>query len=199
MGKPKDPDYWKKWRAEHPEYRERERARTAARKRTPEQRRAERRRGSEKAAEAVQRAQRRREKHRPVEAAYRKRQGPAALYEQWKATIRDNPTRYAEWKAKKNWRQTQKKAQRHMDRAREIAAEFIKPDGRDSLDDGRFEECASIALVAIHEWRNMPAYREKMARERIEEFLDRWRDDSYFTRSYDDDAHEGMRAILGLE
>jgi hypothetical protein len=30
-GRPKDPDYWRKWRAAHPAYRARERARSAAR------------------------------------------------------------------------------------------------------------------------------------------------------------------------
>ena len=34
MGKPRDPDYWRKWRAAHPDYRERERQRLAARDRT---------------------------------------------------------------------------------------------------------------------------------------------------------------------
>ena len=33
MGKPKDPEYWKKWRAQHPEYRERERQRMKRRER----------------------------------------------------------------------------------------------------------------------------------------------------------------------
>ena len=31
MGRPRDPDYWKLWRAAHPEYRARERLRAAAR------------------------------------------------------------------------------------------------------------------------------------------------------------------------
>lgn len=31
MGRPKDPGYWRKWRAAHPEYRKRERARSKAR------------------------------------------------------------------------------------------------------------------------------------------------------------------------
>jgi len=32
MGRPKDPDYWRRWRAEHPAYREREKARAKARR-----------------------------------------------------------------------------------------------------------------------------------------------------------------------
>ena len=32
MGKPRDPDYWKKWRAAHPEYAERERQRSRKRR-----------------------------------------------------------------------------------------------------------------------------------------------------------------------
>lgn len=43
-GKPRDPDYWKKWRAAHPAYRKREAERSRARKleMTPEQRRRDR-------------------------------------------------------------------------------------------------------------------------------------------------------------
>jgi hypothetical protein len=33
VGKPKDPDYWRKWRARNPEYRERERLRAQKRRR----------------------------------------------------------------------------------------------------------------------------------------------------------------------
>ena len=33
MGKPVSPDYWRQWRAAHPEYRERERDRGRARRR----------------------------------------------------------------------------------------------------------------------------------------------------------------------
>ena len=44
MGKPRDPDYWKRWRAAHPEYRQREAERSRARKQamTPEERRRDR-------------------------------------------------------------------------------------------------------------------------------------------------------------
>ena len=36
MGKPRDPDYWKKWRAAHPAYQARERKRSAQRDRSKE-------------------------------------------------------------------------------------------------------------------------------------------------------------------
>ena len=42
-GKPRDPDYWRKWRAAHPAYRSRERVRMAARDRTGRDRSQEKR------------------------------------------------------------------------------------------------------------------------------------------------------------
>jgi hypothetical protein len=58
MGKPKDPDYWKKWRAAHPEYKERERERARARRANGERRDRSQeyrnRRVKERAAQAVQ-------------------------------------------------------------------------------------------------------------------------------------------------
>lgn len=44
MGKSRDPHYWAKWRAAHPEYRERERLRRARRVRGPRDRSGEHRR-----------------------------------------------------------------------------------------------------------------------------------------------------------
>lgn len=53
MGKPRDPLYWRKWRARHPEYRARERTRLKARRRAhPEEHRA-----SEAARKARRRAE----------------------------------------------------------------------------------------------------------------------------------------------
>lgn len=43
MGRPRDPDYWRKWRAAHPDYRERERVRLRARDRTGRDRSGEKR------------------------------------------------------------------------------------------------------------------------------------------------------------
>ena len=56
MGKPKDPDYWRKWRAAHPDYRKREGERRRRRRAcmTPEERRKERGRSVRRAREPVE-------------------------------------------------------------------------------------------------------------------------------------------------
>jgi hypothetical protein len=48
MGKPRDPEYWRKWRAAHPEYQARERARSRRRPRRYDDRRAEYRKQTER-------------------------------------------------------------------------------------------------------------------------------------------------------
>lgn len=145
MGKPKDPEYWKKWRAAHPEYRERERLRLRARERTPEQRREERQRArpvvvdhSKKVAYTRQW----RKDHREAFLAQQRR-GNQRAYE-----------RHAERLRLQKSESTKRAVARRYQRLAERAVDFIRPDTRDAYHDPLYEDAIATALLSLWENRN---------------------------------------------
>lgn len=174
VGKPKDPDYWRKWRAEHPEYRERERQRSRARKRTPEQRRAERERARQRA-----RQQRISDKYEAYVKPWRLKNREAFLAQQRRANRRQyerDPERVREWK-----RAASKRARdrRYMALARR-AVDFIQPDNRDLYHDTLYEDALAEALLSL--WAN------------------RWRRNRYYSEEdWVSDARDAARAHVKTE
>lgn len=143
MGKPKDPNYWRKYRAAHPEYRERERERLQGRERTPEQRRLERERAGERAKAVARAAEKLRERQRRWSAKNREwwREHHRLYYERHREErIRDATERNVLVRAKKR-----------LEQARAIALRVLSPDHRDWLHDPLFEDALGVAVVALIE------------------------------------------------
>lgn len=156
MGKPKDPDYWKDWRARHPEYRDRERQRTRARKRTPEQRRAERERARQRARE-----KRRSDKYEAHVKAWRLANREAFLAQQRRAYQRQrerDPERLREWRRAAEKRSRDR---RYMALAKQ-AVDFISPDSRALLHDTLYEDALAEALLSLwsNRWKRNQHYSE---------------------------------------
>jgi hypothetical protein len=171
MGKPKDPGYWREYRAAHPEYRERERGRH--RQRTPEQRRAERERAK---ARAAQREQERAEKRawmrkkrasmsafeRAVEKAMKRFRARMLMHTRaWRGEAREQAPVSRERRALR-W---------HRDADR-ITRQILSPDRRDVVYDPLFEDARAEALTALMAWRRRPVEeRESRATEAVRAFV----------------------------
>lgn len=183
MGRPKDPDYWKKWRAAHPEYLERERQRK--RKRRPEQRQAERDRARVRTKAKAKTAARTRERNRESSRRWIERNRKKSQ-EAWRARYKSGTKARVDWNAKRQYRKTQQLAQVHLDRAHEIASEYVRRDNRSELYDDLYEEAVAIAVLSIWEWKNMPEHREKMAHQRVKKFVSQTKSYRVMTFPIDD-------------
>jgi hypothetical protein len=151
LGAPKDPDYWIKWRAAHPDYRDRERKR--ARSRTPEQRRAEKERAKAKAraAAAKSKSQKYQRDVKPWREAHpdlfhaQQRRANARLYER-------DPERMRAYR-----RAAEKRArERHyIALATRAVAGIVSRDQRSELNDCLYEDALSEAFLSLVEnrWR----------------------------------------------
>jgi len=153
VGKPKDPDYWKKWRAAHPEYRERERQRARARERTPEQRRAER----ERARSRVQPEPS--DVYERVIKPWRVKNRALFLAQQRRANRRlmeCDPER----KRTYNRAADKRARQRRYEGLARRAVDFISPDGRTFYHDPLYEDAVATALLSLWEnrWRRNRHY-----------------------------------------
>ncbi len=195
MGKPKDPDYWKKWRAAHPESRAREvvASKIRKRKRTPESRRAERARALDRANDRSKAVARRQKASRQTKRRWLdKEENRETARVGWRNHHRPGTKARADWNAKRQYRKTQDLAQGHIDRAHEIAREYVKIDHRTELYDDLYEEAVAIAVLSIWEWKNMPEHREKMAHKRVKSFVSQARSYRAITLPIDD----GLGTIL---
>jgi hypothetical protein len=171
MGKPKDPDYWRKYRAAHPEYRERERSRE--RHRTPEQRRLERERAKAKAERtrqkrAANRAWMRQKRasmdafeHTVEKAMKRFRMRLLMHTRAWRGERRDQKTAAQERRASRWYRDADR-----------ITRQVIRPDWRDVVYDPLFEDARSEALTVLVACRRRPVgERESRVTEAVRAFV----------------------------
>lgn len=143
-----DAAYYRRWRAAHPEYRQRERARAKARQRTPEQRRAERER-----ARARQEAQRKSDAYERWVKPWRRANAERHREQQRRANARSfekDPERKREWR--------RAAARRARDRRYEALARgavdaLVSPDRRALLHDALYEDALATALLSLLENR----------------------------------------------
>lgn len=167
MGKPKDPDYWKKWRAEHPEYREQERVRSRARKRkrTPEQRRAERER-------ARLRAQRTKREKAYDREWMRKKRAERTSYEvgvenalkRYRMNVSSHIKAWRGEKREQALKSRDLRAMRWMKEAHRIVGSIIKRDERTKVYDPLYEDALGECLTLL-------VYNRKVATERRERIV----------------------------
>lgn len=185
MARPKDPNYWREWRSQHPEYRERERLRSKARERTPEQRREEREKGKAKAQTEQQRA----EAHRKA-AREHYRRNAERLREQARERMRRSYRGVDDRKLAVN---RQRKAQAVVDRlmadARRIAGRVVRPDGRSLLHDPLYEDGLAIAVERLWYLRGRPpAEREQKAEDAVRTYVRTERRHRWYASYEVDDA-----------
>lgn len=194
MGKPKDPDYWKKWRAAHPEYRERERERRRQAKRT-EDRSKERQRAKAKAAKAAKEKANRREASRRWYRKNAERERVKArerMRERYEGASQQKLARSAARKAAQ-------RAQRLHDDATRLTQRVVKPDDRTTLHDTLYEDAHAIAIERLWFLRGRPpAEREDAVVGAVAAYVKSERTSRSLIYSYDDESRLGLRATLGL-
>lgn len=183
MGKPKDPDYWKKWRAAHPEYREREQERLKARQRGD--RAAEREKAKVKAAADREAKAKRREWNRKNDAARKERLSadPDAL-ERRREAMREYVRKSRAKKAPPSMTaeaQSEKRSKRWLELAEKVVRERVKRDMRDKVYDPLYDDALGEAILAIYSGGTVARTFERAERraiEAVESFLRRewgWR------------------------
>lgn len=167
-----DAEYWRRYRAEHPEYRARELAASRARKtkRTAEQRRAERERARARQAKAEATRDRAEYMRR-----YRAEHPEFRAEQSRKALARIDPEMNA------------RRAREHRARARvasltyrahAIARQFVKPDPGDVIFDPLYEDAVAEAVIALLRKQGGGQTRadiERMAVEHVKAFVSRER------------------------
>jgi hypothetical protein len=171
-GRPKDPDYWRKWRAAHPEYRERENLRRAIAKRS-EDRTVER-----------QLARARKARAERIRAYNRERMARARAAMSDHERAQERHVKAFRWRLLMHAREFRglkrrpqgaphrvRRAESHMKRAEAIVSEFAKPDRGAVIFDPLYEDALGVALLATYEHLKDTRHGESRVRDAVASFV----------------------------